>query len=317
VAASGHATGRTPGRNRIARQRFSHTSGLTDTEQVERDPLERLPGLRQIAEPGRAFLYSNVAFACGVAAAARRVDSDQRSLIAERVLAPLGMRATHWNARFVEGSSGEILATTVRDLARLADEQLGAGRVLEAPARAEMQRAHADSFAASGVRYYGLGIDVERWHGLDLLSHGGGLRNFGSTFLLDPAARASAVLLFDAPGGHDVSAHALLDRALDRTTTPLPVRALELDWRAYLGRYANGAELLEDAGEPHLRYGPVGLQRLHAHDARVLATAPVSLAGMRTRPIGVGFLPGEPTMISVNHFPPIGARPGRRLEPRG
>jgi hypothetical protein len=163
------------GRRITLRMLLSHTSGLTDTEKVESDPLGCLTRLRQIAEPGRAFLYSNVAFACGVAAAARRVG---------------------------------------------------------------------------------------------------------------------------------------------RTTSPLPVRPLELDFRGYLGRYANGAELLEEAGEPHLRYGSAGLQKLYAHDARVLVTAPVSLAGMRTRPIGVGFLPGDPTMISVNYFPPIGARPGRRLEPR-
>lgn len=295
------------------RMLLSHTSGLDDTERVESSPLACLPQLRHIADPGRTFRYANVPFSCGLEAAARRAGMTGEQLVETRVLNPLGMTATRWRGQFGP-HQGTFMATTVRDLTRLADELLGGGKVLTPSALAEMTRIHGDSCAASGERYYGLGVDVERWDGLTLHSHGGGLHPFGSGFVVDPATKASFAAMFDHPAGYGVSGVKAFDRLFGRTTRPPAPRALAVDWRDYLGTYANGAEISEVDGHPRLRYGSADALPLVPYDTHVMMTAePVTFPGMSPRPISVGLLPGEPVMITVNTFPPIGARPGRRL----
>ncbi len=293
------------------RMLLSHTSGLSDTDRPEEDPLGCLPSLRHVADPGRVFCYSNVGFVCGVIAAARQVDQTYQSLIEQRVIKPLEMTSTRWRAELGFNS----FVTTTRDLTRLAYEQLGGGKVLASETLAEMRRVHGDSYAAGAARYYGLGLVIEDWDGLELYSHGGGLNNFGSAFLLDGGARASVAMMFDHPAGYAMSAHQCLDELLGRATssparTPLPV-----DWREWLGRYANGAELLDVDGKPHLTYAGIRNLALELFDENVLVTSkPVRIPTLAPSPISVGLVPGEPRMIVLNHFPPIGARPGRRLE---
>lgn len=300
------------GRLITLRMLLSHTSGLDDTQQIEADPLAALPALRHLAAPGRTFRYSNVAFMCGVMAAARAAGETYPSLIERRVFEPLGMTATRWSDRFGEASGHSAMATTARDLVALAAEQLGGGKVLGPEALGVMQRVHADSWAAGPSRYYGLGLGVQRWKGGEMLNHGGGLGRYGSAFAADRGAGAAFAAMFDDPHGYEADPATVLDLALGRTSEPLPAGALGVDWREYLGRYANGAELSEDDSRPLLHYGPLKA-RLDPVDERLLATAPLSLGGGQTRPVGVGLLPGEPVMVVVNTLPPIGARPGRRL----
>jgi CubicO group peptidase (beta-lactamase class C family) len=154
------------------RQLLSHTSGLEDTDQAEADPRQCLGRLAFIAAPGRAFCYSNVAFDVGVLTAARQTDLSYDQLLRTRVLTPLAMKDTHWRPGFTFSAP----FTTARDLMHLAAEHLGGNRVLQHHYLPEMHRIHADSFTAAPCRYYGLGIDVERWADRTLLSHGGGAR---------------------------------------------------------------------------------------------------------------------------------------------
>jgi len=285
---------------RIAlRHLLSHTAGLDDTNAVEAEPRNALARLAVVAEPGRAFRYSNVAFDIAHEIAARVAGVGAFELLRERVLDPLGMTDTRPDAALPRGT----LATTARDLARLATELLGGGRVVNAAACAELARVHADSYTASASRYYGLGVGIERWDGLTLLQHGGGLSRYGSAFVVDPAARAAAVFLFDAPAGYAVSPHAYLDAVLQRETRAPVARAATVEWRAYLGRYSNGATLAEEAGAPVL----------HWHGARTPLVAFDERVFSGRGRISVGLLPGAPTMISANDFILIGARPGLRI----
>lgn len=281
------------------RHLLSHTSGLDDTMEVEDDPRGALGRLSIVAEPGRAFRYSNVAFDIAHEIVARVAGLDAYALLRERVLDPLGMTATRPSDRFPRG----VLETTARDLTRLAQELLGGARVLDAASRAEMARIHADSYTAAAARYYGLGLVVERWTDRTLFAHGGGLGRFGSAFVVDGAARAAACFLFDDPSGYAVSPHALLDDALARETRPLAPRPATVDWRPYLGSYANGARLEEVAGALVVDWKGRRTS-LAAVDDRLFAGP---------GRVSVGLLPGEPTMISVNDFILIGARPGVRL----
>jgi CubicO group peptidase (beta-lactamase class C family) len=284
------------------RRLLSHTSGLDDTELVEPRPRQCLERLPFVARPGRAFRYSNVAFDIAVLTAAQRAGLSCEELLRSRVLRPLSMNDTHWRPGF----SFSAPFTTGRDLMRLAEEHLGANRVLQPHSLAEMHRVHADSFTAGPCRYYGLGIDIERWANGTLLAHGGGLAPFGTAFVIDPDQRAAVALLFDNPMGYKVSPHALLDRILDRTSLPEKPRANTTNWDAYLGRYSNGAELSRVSDRLSIRWK--GKQHLlEPIDERLFA----SRDG-----VSVGILKGTPAMISVNDFILIGAQPGVLLEDR-
>jgi CubicO group peptidase (beta-lactamase class C family) len=282
------------------RQLLSHTSGLDDTHDVEPQPRECLGRLPFVATPGRAFRYSNVAFDIGVLTAAQAAGLSYEDFLRRRVLAALAMNDTDWSSSLTFATP----FTTARDLMRLADEHLGGNRVLRAESLAEMHRVHADSFTADACRYYGLGIDVEHWADRTLLAHGGGLGRYGTAFLIDPVERAAVALLFDDPAGYKISPHALLDRILDRKTWPRPPRRNTTDWAPYVGRYDNGAELVSLSDRPAVRWK--GREHLlEAVDDRLFA----SKDG-----VSVGLLEGTPTMISVNDFILIGARPGTRLQ---
>ena len=278
------------------RHLLSHTSGLDDTEEAELEPRRCLKGLRFLAEAGRAFRYSNVAFDIGILTAARQVGLGYTSLLRDRVLAPLGMHDTHWPPNIPPGAP----FTTAHDLIRLAEEHLGGNKVLPPGGLNEMHRVHADSFTAGPCRHYGLGIGVEHWTGRTLWSHGGGLRSYGSAFVIDKAERAAAVLLFDDPAGYAISAYDLLDRILDRKIRPLPPGSNTASLDPYLGRYSNGAVLADTRGRVSIRWK--GREHeLEPVDERLFA----SRSG-----VSVGLLEGRPPMISVNDFILIGAQPG-------
>jgi CubicO group peptidase (beta-lactamase class C family) len=282
------------------RQLLSHTSGLDDTDEPEPQPRQCLQNVAFVARPGRAFRYSNVAFDLGVQTAARRAGLSYEDLLRTRVLAPLAMQDTHWRPGFTFSAP----LTTARDLMRLAEEHLGGNLILRPHHLAEMHRIHADSFTAGPCRYYGLGIDVEHWRERILLSHGGGLDRYGTAFVIDPAEGAAVALLFDDPAGYSVSAYALLDRILDRQTMPPSPRLNTTELAPYIGRYSNGAELSCGADKVFVRWR--GREHvLEAIDERLFA----SKDG-----VSVGLLEGSPTMISVNDFILIGARPGALLE---
>jgi CubicO group peptidase (beta-lactamase class C family) len=283
------------------RQLLSHTSGLDDTDQAEMEPRQRLGHLAFVAAPGRAFRYSNVAFDLGVLTAAQQIGLSYEQLLRTRVLTPLAMQDTHWRPGFTISAP----FTTARDLMRLAAEHLGEYRVLRQRCLPEMHRIHADSFTAGACRYYGLGIDVERWEDRTLLSHGGGLERYGTAFVVDPLARSAVCLLFDDPAGYAISPHVLLDRILDRRTMPPSVRASAVDWVPYLGRYSNGSELTSVSDRLLVRWKDRE-HLLDAVDERLFA----SKDG-----VSVGLLEGSPIMNSINDFILIGAQPGVLLEP--
>lgn len=290
------------------RQLLSHTSGLGDTDRVEPDPRAVLARLEVVAGPGRAFRYSNVAFDIAQEVAADAAGTDAFGLLHNRVLAPLGMDATRQvdRAKHTDGAGlgGGGMETTATDLARLADELLGGGQVLTDQSRDEMTRIHVDTYTNAPNRYYGLGVSVEHWDGHVLYAHGGGLGRYGSAFVVDPAHGTAAAFIFDDPRGYGVSPHAYLDALAGRTSRQRPVRAATVDWRDYTGTYTNGATLLDEGDTPVLDWNG---QRaaLSAVDDRLFAGE---------GRISVGLLPGSPTMISVNNFILIGARPGIRRD---
>lgn len=283
------------------RQLLSHTSGLSDTEKVEPDPRGCLPDIGFVARPGRAFHYSNVAFDIGVLTASRAAGLCEQDFLRARVLDPLAMHDT----KTLRDRAYGVPFTTARDLMQLAQEHLGGNRLLREQTLAEMHRIHADSYTALPGRYYGLGIGIEHFADRTMISHGGGLDHYGTAFLIDPAACAAVALLFDNPAGYTVSAHAILDRIFDRHTSAKPDRPGTTDWRPYIGRYSNGAELLSVNDQLKVRWKDKE-HALEPIDERLYAS--------KKDGVSLGLLEGSPTMISVNDFILIGASPGVRID---
>jgi hypothetical protein len=141
---------------------------------------------------------------------------------------------------------------------------------------------------------------MEHWKDRTLPSHGGALNRHGTAFVIDQAERAAVALLFDDPAGYSISARALLDHKLDRKTTPPLPRPNTTEWALYLSRYSNGSELICRAARLLVRWKDQE-HVLKAIDERLFA----SKDG-----VSVGLLEGSPTMMVVDDFILIGARPG-------
>ena len=290
------------GRQVTVRMLLSHTSGLDDTSTNPIDPRADLSSLPFLCPPGRAFRYTNVGFYLAATCVGNRCYGGLAHLLREEVLDPLTMRSTDIDS----APYGPFFPpTTVTDLIRLADAVVNDNAFLGPDLHAEMLRIHGDSWGWSPCRYYGLGIDIEVWPERRLYSHGGGIHPYGSDLLIDPAERAVAACLFDHPTGYAISAIEVMDRWLGRQTLVLQPRMTTCDWRPYIGRYTNGGVIEEstDSDAPALVWRGVRRNLRLVDDHLFISDDGLS----------IGLLPGEPHMISVNDFPPIGALPGMML----
>ncbi|HVY46886.1 MAG TPA: serine hydrolase domain-containing protein, partial [Minicystis sp.] len=103
------------------RELLAHRSGLprlgrfeytrADREPSERDVLDSLAGFSLENPPGTTFVYSNLGFALLGIAASRAAGVPYRELVAARLLRPLGMRSTSFDAAALPA---ERLATGYR-----------------------------------------------------------------------------------------------------------------------------------------------------------------------------------------------------------
>ena len=112
--------------------------------------------------------------------------------------------------------------STLRDLARFAATEARGGvtpegrRVVSAANLGERRRlrVHDGDGPDSG---YGLGLGVDRYHGLPILSHHGGAFGFGTTLLVLPAQRVGIVVLTNVRNGGGYTQlpfNAVVERAL-------------------------------------------------------------------------------------------------------
>jgi CubicO group peptidase (beta-lactamase class C family) len=246
------------------RELLSHTSGM-QAEPVgpwwERSPgvevtalLEANDGTGRVLEPRTAFHYSNLGFALLGEVAARLRGSSWQSLVQERLLGPLGMTRTSYDATapYAQGSSVDHFAgtrhdephedtramapagqlwSTVGDLARwlrfLAD---GHPDVLARDTLGEMAR------PVDPAEDYGLGLRLLRGPAGVLVGHTGSMPGFLATAFIDQDTRAGVVALTNATTGVSTDDLALdllagADRAPGggwRPSTEVPDRVAEL-----------------------------------------------------------------------------------------
>jgi D-alanyl-D-alanine-carboxypeptidase/D-alanyl-D-alanine-endopeptidase len=217
-----------------------------------------LGAVKLASAPGTRYGYSNWAFLMLSDLLAQRAGRPYDVLLAERVLAPLGLKDTvvarnerlgagrmangrttpHWDVPVAYAGAGGI-RSTLADLVRLARAMLGD---IPEGVPASLRSALATSRAPLRAAHPQLDVAMA-WHlrkdpgGATRVFHNGMTGGFSSMLLLDVDGRRAAITLADAAGGFDDLAFHMLDPA--RPLLP-PRRRVALDLpaaRAALGRY--------------------------------------------------------------------------------
>jgi CubicO group peptidase (beta-lactamase class C family) len=211
------------------RQLASHTSGLPAKmrdplgtvgpfAQWQSNAMQALAHARQVWRPGRRFRYSNLGTVTLGLALERAAGKPYVNLVAEHVLAPLGMRRTTFfvpsgqrlapnlalsehGAHEHDGRGNRVpsggLYSTVGELGRLAAALYGAApqgflsehslRVLATPALEEGK--------------YGLGVRLGKLKGRRTVMHAGGIAGYRAALLVVPDAQMGAAVLQAAGSG--------------------------------------------------------------------------------------------------------------------
>ncbi len=208
-------------------------------------------GAGRVAGPGEWFHYSNLGFALLGEVVARRFDSPWRRLVAERLLAPLEMRATSYLPRpgaqagwSVDHFTGIRVHEPLTDTGAMAPagqlwstlgdlvtwgQLLGGSHpgVVSAAALAEMGQAVAPG--------YGLGLMLGVHPGGRLIGHDGSMPGFLASLQVDPDSGIGAVVLANATTGISPQELAISliegdpDAGEDRPAPWRPTRALPDD----------------------------------------------------------------------------------------
>jgi CubicO group peptidase (beta-lactamase class C family) len=176
-------------------------------------------GSGRVAPPGAWFHYSNLGYGLLGEVVARRRGAPWRALVAERLLQPLGMRATSYLPRpgaqpgwSVDHFTGVRVHEPLTDTGAMAPagqlwstladlvtwgQLLGGARpdVLPASSLAEMQRPVTPD--------YGLGLMLGMHPGGRLVGHNGSMPGFLAALHVDPDSGIGAVVLANATTGID------------------------------------------------------------------------------------------------------------------
>ncbi len=217
-----------------------------------------LGAVKLAAAPGTRYAYSNWAFLMLSDLVAQRAGKPYDVLLAERVLAPLGMKDTvvarnerllaghmangrktpNWDVPVAYAGAGGI-RSTLGDMTLLARAMLGD---VSEGVPASLRSALATSRAP--LRAVNPQLDVAMaWHlrkeprGAPWVFHNGMTGGFSSMLLLDVDKRRAAITLADASGGFDDLAFRMLDSGAPLAS---PRRKVALDLlaaQAALGRY--------------------------------------------------------------------------------
>jgi CubicO group peptidase (beta-lactamase class C family) len=256
---------------------LTHTTGYPDliTEahltgnQALSTWAERQTHVKLHAPPGSFWNYSNPNFMIAGLVAERAAGIPYRQHYKWSLWEPAGMHSTTFNPDEVvatdnyawghyydtvenswvtvtphdrdlwgAGPAGTAFST-VRDLVRWAQLLMdGGGPVVSSQSAKKMQRAHQWTHYYPDL-FYGFGIMVEKYQGLDVRQHGGSVRGYGSYLLWVPERRFAVALLTNVSNPLSDAAYCVVDTVLD----PDPVEEPDLSndpstWRKYLGNYA-------------------------------------------------------------------------------
>lgn len=212
---------------------------------------------------GEEIEYSNLGAGLLGRALVRQDGTDYQSMLAQRVLGPLGMSETlvsvdagrlgrlatghdlaldsvsNWDIPALAGAGA--LRSTVADLLVFVEANLG---LRETGLRRAMELAHRPrrAFPMPGMRgvEIGLGWFVLSEHGRQIVWHGGGTGGYRSFLGFDTSSLTGVVVLSNSAHGVDDLGFHLLDRRFDLKVPPERPAEAEIDkavYAEYEGRY--------------------------------------------------------------------------------
>ena len=268
--------GRWPAHLITVRHALTHATGFPDTISDPfasgDDALSNWAATQQDIElhapPGSFWNYSNPNFMLAGLVAERAAGVPYRQLYKESLWEPAGMSSTTFDpsevvaagnyatGHYREQSGGPEFTvgprdndlwaagpagfafSTVGDLSRWALLLIdGGGPVLSPWSAATMQDPHQWTHYTPD-RYYGYGVMVENYQGLDVRQHGGNVAGYGTYLLWVPDRRFVVALLTNVTSSLTAAAYCIVDEVLE----PDPVEPEDLTtdpstWGRYVGEY--------------------------------------------------------------------------------
>ena len=220
------------------------------------------------APPGAFWNYSNPNFMIAGLVAERASGTPYRELFKENLWEPAGMHSTTFDpvevimsGNYSHGHHYDATAnrwytfgpadydswpigpagfafSTVGDLARWALLLMdGGGPILSPRSAAEMQSRQQWTHYTPDL-FYGYGIMIQEYRGLDLRQHGGNIDGFSAYLLWVPERRFVVAMLANVTWSLSDAAYCIVDEVLE----PPPVQAPDLStdpttWTRYVGDY--------------------------------------------------------------------------------
>jgi CubicO group peptidase (beta-lactamase class C family) len=297
---------------------LSHTAGLRP------EAAEPLPD-----EAQGLFSYSNAGYWAAGEASARACDTTFDAAMRERIIEPLGLKATGYDepesparGHLQDGASGHRavpvdaypaarrpsggLWSTVEDLVRFGAHHLGARGPLSTEARELMREPQSQALGAG----YGLGWWVHDAGGRPAFGHEGSVAGYQSLLLLVPDERLALAVLTNSWRGSGLVRHVVEQLGLAAGpplsrpgVRPRDAAGRELSEHAVAGRYVLGdAEaVVEEAGDELF---------VQERETDPVTGEPLAQPRLRAKPIGGGVYgyAGGGLMSHRLDFPRAGVR---------
>ncbi len=220
------------------------------------------------APPGSFWNYSNPNFMLAGLVAERASGIHYRELFSESLWEPAGMYSTTFNpaevvsrGNFARGHyydatedrefilgpyDNDLWAagpagfafSTVGDLTRWALVLMDGGAPVLSPGSAAAMQAQQQWLHYRPDQYYGYGVMVEDYNGLDVRQHGGNVAGYGTYLLWVPERRFAVALLANVTYSLVDAAYCIVDEVLEPTPVQPPdLRTDPSTWRPYVGDY--------------------------------------------------------------------------------
>ncbi len=220
------------------------------------------------APPGSFWNYSNPNFMIAGLVAERAAGTPYRDLYKESLWEPAGMHSTTFDpdeviassnyatGHYYDSEAGRELYfgprendlwaagpagfafSTVGDLAHWALLLMdGGGPVLSPWSAATMQDPHVWTHFYPDL-FYGFGIMIEDYEGLDVRQHGGNVAGFGTYLLWVPDRRFAVALLTNVTSSLNSAAYCIVDEVLEPAVVSEPDLTTDPStWSRYVGDY--------------------------------------------------------------------------------
>ena len=252
------------------RQLLSHTGGVPNHSEIVCETgdhalaawFDAHPNLTLWTPPERLYSYSNLGYSLAALVLERATGQSFDDLMREIILDPLGISKPTFDADearagnhatgytqdpSVDPSTSECSLTEgpgglwagARDVARLAEVLLRHGDGVLHPSSVWQMRTPHVPTKTTLHGFYGLGLALDRYHGVNTVWHNGAIEGYQSSMLMVPERGFAVVLLINGEASSPLGlTHAIADELLGLSPTPPPVGTTPPEtWDDYVGTY--------------------------------------------------------------------------------